>query len=102
MVKFLKEQKRIHKNLEWIMIDSTIVRANMCVAGYGKNSQEQEALGRRKGGLTTKIHIATDGLSNPLKFIIIPGQQHDICQATELCKPFSNAVVLFHCSTWLR
>lgn len=90
MFEYFKEDP----DLEWIMIDSTIVRANMCAAGYGKNSQEKEALGRSKGGFTTKIHIATDGLGNPLKFIITPGQQHDICQATELCKPFSNAVVL--------
>jgi len=54
-------------DMEWIMLDSSIVRAHACASGYGKNSQEQEALGRSKGGFTTKIHIATDALGNPLK-----------------------------------
>ena len=53
--------------MEWVMIDSTIVRAHACAAGYGKDTQEQEALGRSKGGFTTKIHTLVDALGNPLK-----------------------------------
>ncbi len=47
-------------DMEWVMIDSTIVRAHACSAGL---FQEREVLGRSKGGLTTKIHVLTDGLS---------------------------------------
>ena len=35
-------------DLEWVMIDSTIVRAHACSMGYGKNSQDRETLGRSK------------------------------------------------------
>jgi hypothetical protein len=33
----------VQKNpdIEWTMIDSTIVRAHACSAGYGKDSQDQ-------------------------------------------------------------
>lgn len=81
-------------DMEWIMLDSSIVRAHACASGYGKNSQEQEALGRSKGGFTTKIHIATDALGNPLKFTLTAGQRHDITQAKELCKSISGAVII--------
>jgi transposase len=69
-------------DLEYVMIDATIVRAHACAAGYGK--QEIEGLGRSKGGFTSKIHAKVDALGNPLKFIITPGQRHDITQAVAL------------------
>jgi transposase len=69
-------------DLEYIMIDATIVRAHACSAGYG--DQAAEGLGRSKGGFTSKIHAKVDSLGNPLKFIITPGQRHDITQAKEL------------------
>ena len=51
-------------DMESIMIDSTIVRAHACSAGYKKDSQDQESLGRSKGGFTTKIHAVVDALGN--------------------------------------
>lgn len=71
-------------DMEWASIDSTIVRAHACSAGYGKNSQAQESLGRSKGGFTTKIHALVDALGNPLKFSLTAGQRHDITQAAHL------------------
>lgn len=65
------------------MIDTMTIRVHACFAGYGKNSQDGEALGRR-GGFTTKIHAIVDALGNPLKFILTSGQRHDITQAKEL------------------
>lgn len=53
-------------DLEVHIIDRTIVRAHACSAGYKKNSANQEALGRSKGGCTTKIHATVDALGNPL------------------------------------
>lgn len=49
---------------ESIMIDSTIIRAHPCAAGYEKNQHTRECLGRSKGGFTTKIHTGTSVLSN--------------------------------------
>jgi transposase len=34
--------------------------------------------------LTTKIHIAVDGLGNPLRIILSPGQDHDSTRAEDL------------------
>jgi transposase len=34
--------------------------------------------------LTTKIHATLDALGNPLRFILSPGQNHDITQAEAL------------------
>ncbi|MGA8942843.1 MAG: IS5 family transposase [Thermoactinomyces sp.] len=43
-----------------------------------------KALGRSRGGLTTKIHLACDGKGRPLAFTIPPGQQHDCTQLQAL------------------
>lgn len=32
-------------------------------------------MGRSRGGLTTKIHLATDALGRPLRIILTPGQR---------------------------
>jgi transposase len=69
---------------ESVMIDSTIVRAHACSAGYRKDSRDQEGLGRSKGGFSTKIHALVDALGNPLKFILTPGQRNDITQGENL------------------
>ena len=80
-------------DLELVMIDSTIVRAHACAAGYGKNSQAKEALGRSKGGFTTKIHALVDALGLPLKFVLTPGQRNDITQATILCEKVHDSMI---------
>lgn len=77
-----------------VMIDATIVRAHACAAGYHKDGNETQALGRSKGGFTTKIHALVDGLGNPIKFILTGGHRNDITQAAELLKEQRNTVVL--------
>jgi len=47
-----------------------------------------EEIGRSRGGSTTKVHAVTDGLGNPLKFILSSGSRHDICLAKDLLEPF--------------
>lgn len=79
-------------DFEYVMIDATIVRAHACAAGYGQ--QEKEALGRSKGGFTTKIHAKVDALGNPLKIIITAGQRSDITQADILLHDVVNAHVV--------
>ena len=82
--KKLFEFLRKDPDMEWVSIDSTIIRAHACSAGYGKETQEQEALGRSRGGFSTKIHALVDALGNPLKFLLTPGQRNDITQAANL------------------
>jgi transposase len=76
------------------MIDSTIVRAHACSAGYGQKSQAKQALGRSKGGFTTKIHARVDGLGYPLKMTLTGGQRHDITQAEPLTRELSDTTLI--------
>jgi transposase len=41
------------------------------------NPVQREALGRSRGGLSTKLHLAADARSRPLGFITTLGQRHD-------------------------
>ena len=76
------------------MIDATVIRAHACSAGYKKNSQKEEALGRSVGGFSCKINALVDALGNPLKFILCPGQEHDINAALPLIEGLSGITVL--------
>ncbi len=46
--------------------------------------QEAQALGRSRGGVSTKIHITVDGLGNPLRLRLTAGQASDLGQAIPL------------------
>jgi transposase len=81
-------------DVESIMLDGSVVRAHACASGYKKNSQEAQALGRSKGGFTTKIHALVDALGNPLRFILTPGQSSEIKQASKLIEGIQNRNVL--------
>ena len=59
-----------------------------------QGGQEAQALGRSRGGFSTKIHVSVDGLGNPLRFILTGGQQHDITQAEELIAGYAGEHVL--------
>jgi transposase len=50
--------------------------------------QENQALGRSRGGFSTKIHACVDALGNPLRFLLTGGQHHDITQAEGLLADF--------------
>ena len=79
---------------EYYMIDSTIVRANQCSAGYRKNSQEDDCLGRSVGGFSTKIHALCDALGNPVDFILTPGNNHDVTEAKNLTKNLVDTMII--------
>ena len=78
---------------EYAMIDATIVRAHQHSAGAKKKGQDQ-AIGRSRGGLTTKIHVIVDALGNPLALSLTPGQAHDITQAETLAAQVTPAALL--------
>ena len=53
----------------------------------GKRGPEEpldHALGRSRGGLTTKIHMVCDANGVPLRFMLSPGQASDIAHAQPL------------------
>jgi hypothetical protein len=45
---------------------------------------DDQAIGRSKGGLSTKIHALVDALGNLLRFLLTPGQAHDLIGADGL------------------
>ncbi|MGA5329137.1 IS5 family transposase [Streptomyces griseoincarnatus] len=72
-------------DINWLVqIDSTIVRAHQHAAATGRKggssgrtNRNDHALGRSRGGLTTKVHLACDGKGRPLALLVTPGQRHD-------------------------
>ena len=62
---------------EYAMIDATIVRAHQHSAGALKRGIDQ-AIGRSRGGLTTKIHAIVDALGNPLAISLTGGQARSL------------------------
>jgi transposase len=59
-------------------------RPRTSACGGQKRGPEARAIGRSRGGLTTKIHAVVDALGNPLRFILTPGQASDFTQAEAL------------------
>jgi transposase len=45
---------------------------------------EDQAIGRSRGGLSTKIHALVGALGRPLAFLLTPGQAHDLVGADAL------------------
>ncbi|MFG2836502.1 IS5 family transposase [Streptomyces zaomyceticus] len=70
-------------DIEWLVsVDSTVVRAHQHAAGARKGGQCDPALGRSRGGLTSKIHLACDGLGRPLAFVVTAGNTNDCTRFT--------------------
>ena len=66
---------RTEVDTEWISIDGSYVRAHQHASGA--RSGEYRAIGKSRGGPTTKIHMAADALGNPFYFEVTGGQVHD-------------------------
>ena len=59
-----------------------------------KKTQTEEAQGRSRGGLSTKIHAAVDSLGNPVRIIITAGQTSDYQKADDLITGFQADYVI--------
>jgi transposase len=71
-------------DLGLLLLDSTVIRAHQHAAGAEGTSAKAEALGRSRGGFSTKIHVACDGLGKPVTILLTPGQDHDVTQGPAL------------------
>ncbi|MFC0058263.1 IS5 family transposase [Streptomyces actinomycinicus] len=80
-----------------VSVDSTVCRAHQHAAGAQKRAprfpglrrppaqhRPDEALGRSRGGLSCKIHLASEGGRRPLAFLLTPGQWGDAPQMVEV------------------
>ena len=82
-------------DMEYLMLDSTIVRAHPAAASaLKKGGQQAQALGRSRGGFSTKIHVLVDSLGNPLHILLTGGQRHDVSQAESLLADFQSQYVI--------
>ncbi|ARH89020.1 IS5 family transposase [Streptomyces sp. MOE7] len=55
----------------------TSARGRGTQKGAPDTEPNHHAIGRSRGGLTTKIHLAADGYCRPLCFVLTPGQAND-------------------------
>jgi transposase len=63
--------------------------------GLEKRGQEShQAIGRSRGGLSTKIHATIDALGNPTGLYLTPGQAHDLDSADVLLEDTPAATVI--------
>lgn len=69
-------------DFEEVFLDTTIIRAHQHAAGAPKKGPQ--ALGRSRGGLSTKIHALVEGLGQLARFALTPGQAGDITEAYAL------------------
>lgn len=53
-----------------------------------------QAIGRSRGGLTTKIVAVVDALGNLARFVLLPGQRHDSVGVDPLLKDLEFAALL--------
>ena len=60
----------------------------------GTGGQDEQALGRSRGGFGTKIHAAVNGLGLPVKLVLTPGQAADVTQAPKLIEDVPFEVVI--------
>src|SRR5260370_4689988 len=81
-------------DFEYLIVDSTIVRAHQHAAGAKKGGSEDQALGRSRGGLSTKIHMAVRGLGCPARFTLTAGQNGAGPQAAILISCLPAEVVM--------
>jgi transposase len=74
----LQRQADQQGRLDWSLhfVDSTIVRAHQHAAG-ARGGQAGEALGRSRGGFSTKLHLRADRQGRPLVLLVTAGERHD-------------------------
>ncbi len=58
-------------------VDATVVRAHQHAAGAKGSDATVEALGRSRGGFSTKVHLRAEGGGKLLTLVVTPGQTHE-------------------------
>ena len=72
----------IEPDLEWEFMDGSIVKAHQ--HSSGAISSGDQAIGKSRGGNTTKIHMVVDSFGLPISFQLTGGQVNDSTIAPEL------------------
>src|SRR5947208_12728592 len=80
-------------DFEYAMIDGTIVTVHQKASG-AKGGAEKNAIGRSRGGLTSKIVALVDALGNLVRFVLLPGQRHDTVGVAPLIEGIAFGALL--------
>ncbi len=78
----LAQLSALHRDDEYLIIDSTSARVHQHAAGP-VGGQLAQAMGRSRASLSTKIHLACEALGYPVGFILTGANVSDFDQ----CKP---------------
>jgi len=65
------------------IVDGSVVRAHQDAAG-GKGGGRCNALGRSRGGFSTKLHVVVDTKARPIYVALTPGHRHEMMAAGDL------------------
>jgi hypothetical protein len=74
------------------MVDGSIVRVHQ--HGATKKQQNEQAIGKSRGGLSAKIHAAIDAFGNPVRLMLTAVQTSEYTQAEALIEGFEAGYVL--------
>ena len=72
----------VDSDMEWLFMDGSYVRAHQHSSGAATDSHE--AIGKSRGGNTTKIHLSVDACGLPVAFEITGGDINDCTAAPDL------------------
>lgn len=78
----LEQRQRLadqRQTIDWTMhyVDTTVVRAHHHAA-CSRGDQGRQALGRSRGGFSTKIHVKCEGNGKPLAILLTGGERHEM------------------------
>ena len=79
----LQREQLVRIRIEAVFMDSTIVKVHPDGTGALKKNGPQ-AIGKSRGGWTTKIHMVAANARTAITFALSPGQAHDAQQGREL------------------
>lgn len=77
---------------QWLFIDGSIVKTHQ--DGANVKSPNEQAIGKSRGGNSTKIHLAVDSGGFPVYFEISGGQAHDVSYGESLILSSPKAEVV--------
>ncbi len=81
MAEIFKFLSRLN-DAQWLFIDGSIVKAQQ--DGANVKAPNKQAIGKSRGGNSTKIHLAVDSGGLPLHFELSGGQAHDVSYGESL------------------
>jgi transposase len=77
---------------QWLFLDGSIVKAHQDSTNI--SSQGEQAIGKSRGGKSTKIHLAVDSGGLPIHFELSGGQAHDVSYGESLVVSSPEAEVV--------